>query len=84
MSTEDRERCATLFAELSDYVDGELPGEACARLERHLAECGCCGRVAEELRAVVEWCRTSAGPRVPHDVRARARARMRALLTARA
>jgi anti-sigma factor RsiW len=73
-------RCATLFAELSDYIDGELAEAERARLERHVVECACCGRMAEELRAIVDWCRTSAGPRIPREVRARARARVAALL----
>jgi anti-sigma factor RsiW len=80
MSDDGSQRCATLFAALSDYIDGELAGEARAALERHLRDCECCGRMAEELRAVVAWCRTSAGPRVPREVRARARARVEALI----
>lgn len=39
--------------EFSDYLDGELPAERAARLERHVAECAECATLLDELRRVV-------------------------------
>ncbi len=39
--------------EFSEYLDGELPPERAGRLERHVAECGECAALLEELRRVV-------------------------------
>src|SRR5688572_16204388 len=38
---------------LSEYIDGELTREEQAALEAHLLACSECGRVLQELRAVV-------------------------------
>jgi hypothetical protein len=40
-------------AQLSDYLDGELPEEESSRVTRHLAECADCRQVVGELREVV-------------------------------
>lgn len=39
--------------EFSEYLDGELPPERAGLLERHVAECGECAALLEELRRVV-------------------------------
>lgn len=39
--------------QLSDYLDGELDPPAHAAVEAHLASCGDCARVLNELRSVV-------------------------------
>ncbi len=39
--------------EFSEYLDGELPPERAGRLDRHVAECGECAALLEELRRVV-------------------------------
>lgn len=38
---------------LSGYIDGDLTSDEVSAVESHLAECGGCRRVLEELRAVV-------------------------------
>lgn len=38
---------------LSGYIDGDLTAEERVAVEAHLAECGACRRVLEELRAVI-------------------------------
>lgn len=38
---------------LSDYIDGSVDPTVAAELEDHLAECGACRGVLEELRHVV-------------------------------
>jgi anti-sigma factor RsiW len=42
-----------LSEEFSGYLDGELPAERAAMLERHVAQCAECARLLDELRRVV-------------------------------
>lgn len=72
--------CRELLAELFDYLDGELSAARYRALERHLGRCPCCGELAENLRKAVAVCRAEGSTRLPAAVRARARARIRALL----
>jgi len=69
-------RCRDLAAEISDYLDGELSAARAAALEQHLAECVCCTGFAASLRRAILACRASGHPRLPSDVRRRARARI--------
>jgi hypothetical protein len=39
---------------LSDYIDGELPAEDRAELERHLAQCDACAGALKDLRHLVD------------------------------
>ena len=73
-------RCRELLGELFDYLDGELSGARYRALERHLDRCPCCGELAENLRKAVAICRAAGASRLPAAVRARARARITALL----
>ncbi|ADG89620.1 anti-sigma factor RsrA [Thermobispora bispora] len=34
--------CSEVLEKVYTYLDGELDGEACAEIRRHLAECGPC------------------------------------------
>lgn len=45
-----------MFALLSDYLDLELPPEACREIEEHLAGCSPCVEFAESLRKTIEVC----------------------------
>ena len=45
--------CQGIIDELSAWLDGALPGDAAAAVERHLAHCPRCRAVAEDLRAIV-------------------------------
>jgi len=47
------ENCHDLLGSISEYVDGDLAGELCADLERHLAECENCRIVVDTLRKTV-------------------------------
>ena len=51
------ESCKELFALLSDYLNLELPADACQAIEQHLAGCPPCIEFAESLRKTVELCR---------------------------
>jgi len=52
------ENCQEVLALLSDYLDFELPPEACQQIEHHLAGCSPCEEFAESLRKTVALCRT--------------------------
>ena len=43
---------------LSDYVDLELPTEACGEVESHLADCPACVEFVESLRNTIALCHT--------------------------
>jgi anti-sigma factor RsiW len=43
-------RCEKVRARLEEWLDGELPANEGAELERHLRECAACARVLEQRR----------------------------------
>ena len=51
------EKCKEVFALLSEYLNLELPPEACTEIEQHLAGCPPCIEFAGSLRRTVELCR---------------------------
>ncbi|MEZ4455715.1 MAG: zf-HC2 domain-containing protein [Gemmatimonadales bacterium] len=56
-------RCREVLADLSNYLDGELPAERAARIEAHVAGCDWCERFGGRFGAVVgEVRRTLADP----------------------
>lgn len=50
------ERCKEIFALLSEYLDLELPADACAEIEGHIHGCAPCVEFAESLRKTVALC----------------------------
>ena len=51
------DKCKEVFAMLSDYLNMELPPEACQEIEAHIAGCRPCVEFAESLRKTVDLCR---------------------------
>jgi len=49
--------CNEIVSMLSDYLDSDLPPEACVVIARHLESCSACGAAAEQLRSTVNLCR---------------------------
>lgn len=72
--------CRALLLELSRHLDGELTAARRRAIDRHLADCDCCGTMAARLRRTIAACRASGGVRLPGPIRARARARIRTLM----
>lgn len=66
-----REGCRALLERLSDYLDGELPDDACAHLEAHVADCEPCVRYLDSLRRTVGIVGRIAPPEVPEEIRSR-------------
>ncbi len=50
-------QCKEIFALLSDYLNLELPAEACQEIETHLSGCAPCVEFVESLRKTIELCR---------------------------
>ena len=73
-------RCRALLLELSLYLDGDLSAARRRAIERHIKTCECCDLMAANLRRTVAACRTVGARPMPRDVRARAAARIRALV----
>jgi len=48
--------CVELFAQLSSYLDGDIPPEERNRLEEHLCGCPPCIEFLESLRRTVGLC----------------------------
>jgi len=67
-----------MFALLSDYLDLELPPEACQEIENHLAGCSPCVDFAESLRKTVELCRRYRPSELPSPLGTHAREELHA------
>jgi anti-sigma factor RsiW len=70
------ESCKEVLALLSDYLDFELPPEACEQIENHLAECSPCVEFAASLRRTMELCRGFAPSAMPEPLSEQARAEL--------
>jgi anti-sigma factor RsiW len=78
---EHAHRCRDFLERLSRYLDDDLSAPDRRTIEKHLAECPCCEDVLDGLKETVALCHEKGRPQLPREVRARARQRVRALLT---
>ena len=67
------ESCQEIFAELSAYLDAELPPDACREIEEHLAGCSPCVEFVDSLRRTVELCREYKAGALPDPLSRQAR-----------
>jgi anti-sigma factor RsiW len=85
--SEPSPKCKEVFSLLSQFLDLELPPEACQEIESHLAGCPPCIEFAESLRSTVELCREYEPAELPaplaSDARKRIEVAYRAMLTER-
>jgi RNA polymerase sigma-70 factor (ECF subfamily) len=70
------ERCKEVFAMLSDYLNLELPPEACHEIEAHIAGCPPCIEFAESLRKTVDLCRRYQPAELPRPMGQEAKAQL--------
>lgn len=70
--------CLDILQRLSDYLDGDLPPEACEEIGRHLATCKNCGALCNTLRLTRDLCRKLPSEPVPEAARRALRALLRA------
>ena len=73
ISPENMEDCKEIFARLSEYLDLDLPPDACEKIEAHLAGCPPCIEFAESLRKTVELCRRYRPAELPEPIGQQAR-----------
>jgi RNA polymerase sigma-70 factor (ECF subfamily) len=70
------DECRQIFATLSEYLNLELPPEACREMEAHLAACPPCIEFAESLRKTVALCHEYQPSEMPGPISEAARARL--------
>jgi anti-sigma factor RsiW len=75
---EQSDSCKEVFALLSEYLDLELPADACGAIERHLAGCPPCIQFAESLRKTIDLCRQYRPAGMPAPLGDRAREELQA------
>jgi anti-sigma factor RsiW len=61
--------CLALFAQLSEYMDGELDAETCAAIDGHMADCEPCQRFLESLRRAVAHVASMDAPSLPESLK---------------
>lgn len=66
-------RCTEVLDDLSDYLDGELPGDRVQRIEAHLKGCDWCERFGGDFAEVITALRArlASPPDAPGDVHAK-------------
>lgn len=72
----EKHNCQEVFAMLTEYLDLELPPDACLEVEQHLQGCPPCIEFAESLRRTVEICRQYQPAEMPRPLEESARARL--------
>jgi anti-sigma factor RsiW len=70
---ERTEKCREVFSLLSEYLNLELPPDACQEMEAHIAGCPPCIEFAESLRKTVELCRRYQPAELPEPLGKNAR-----------
>ncbi len=70
---ERTEKCKEVFSLLSDYLNLELPPDACQQIEAHIAGCPPCIEFAESLRKTVDLCRHYRPTELPDPISHEAR-----------
>ena len=72
MTDHYHENCQTLLGSLSDYIDGELPPNLCAEIEKHLEGCDNCRVVLNTTKRTIDLVRVEPVQEpIPDDVRER-------------
>jgi|OpeIllAssembly_1097287.scaffolds.fasta_scaffold184343_3 anti-sigma factor RsiW len=65
--------CKEVFALLSEYLDAELPGDACADFEEHIKGCAPCVAFVESLRKTIDLCHGFSPEQLPAPLTASAK-----------
>jgi len=61
--------CRKLLAQMSEYIDGELPKDLCASLERHLADCPNCRVMFDSLTKTIKIYREDKEEPLPDELK---------------
>lgn len=76
VTPEPSPECREIFALLSQYLDLELPPDACEKIEAHIAGCAPCVEFAESLRKTVELCKQYRPAELPAPIGKQARGQL--------
>jgi anti-sigma factor RsiW len=68
--------CKEIFAELSAYLDADLPPDACQEIDEHLSGCAPCVEFVNSLRRTMELCRGYEASSVPGPLTQEARGQL--------
>ena len=71
------EKCREAFALLSEYLDFELPPDACQEIEAQIAGCAPCVEFADSLRKTVALCKHYEPADPPLPLREEARVQLK-------
>lgn len=81
-------KCKEIFSLLSEYLNLELPADACRDIEAHIANCPPCIEFTESLRKTLALCKRYQGSAMPEPLSTEAREQLldayRNMLEARA
>ncbi len=50
-------QCREIFANLSEYLDGQLEPQSCERMRRHIEACPACVAFIDDLKRAIDRCR---------------------------
>ncbi len=76
-------RCGDLMLQICRYLDEDVTPRERRMIAQHLARCGRCRAFSSSLRRTVRVCGAAGAPELSRAAKARARARIAALLRAR-
>ncbi|MCE5309169.1 MAG: zf-HC2 domain-containing protein [Acidobacteriales bacterium] len=68
--------CKEIFAQLSAYLDAELPEATCEEIQAHITNCQPCVEFIDSLRRTVELCHGHASPERPAPLNEEAREKL--------
>lgn len=74
--------CADVVTLFSRRLEGEIAGDTCAELERHLARCAACRARCDTLRSTLALCKQAGADPVPPDVARSVRTALASFLAA--
>ena len=68
--------CKEIFAQLSAYLDLEIPADACRHIEAHLKDCPPCIEFVDSLRKTVALCKQYSPAEMPTSMSEASRAEL--------
>jgi RNA polymerase sigma-70 factor (ECF subfamily) len=75
--------CRDVLLNYSRYLEGEIPADVCAEMERHVETCDGCRGACESLKRSLALCQDTPSVQVPPDTQRSVRAALREFLSAR-
>jgi len=72
------EECKEIFALLSQYLDLELPDDACRAIEAHIKDCPPCIEFAESLKKTIALSRQYSPSEIPSPLSQESRTELEA------